>query len=90
MEYREVGRATMKPDVYGGENCDEHTPGWTAHFDGDMDSENGLPCLELAAKTFPPGTQVIVQMPVCPACDEIQEICDCGFDWKEWADNEYG
>jgi hypothetical protein len=79
----------MEPDVYGGENCDEHIPGWTAYFHGDMDGDGGSPCLELAAKTFPPGTRVIVQMPVCPECDEIQEFCDCGFDWKEWASNEY-
>ena len=88
MKYREVGRAEMKPDVYGGENCDEHVPGWTASFEGDRDSERGLSCLNLAAKAFPPGTQVIVQMPMCPNCDMIQEICDCGYNWKEWANNE--
>ena len=80
----------MEPDVYGGPSCDKHIPGWTVHFDDDMDSEKGLPCLELAAKHFPPGTRVIVETPVCPKCEIIQELCECGFDWKEWADCEFG
>lgn len=56
--------------------------------------------LELDAKTFPPGTRVIISVPDCPECFESADFafdgrtmtmgkCSCGFDWNKWAQNEY-
>lgn len=89
MQYREIAWAEMKPDVYGGENCDEHIPGWSTYFDGDKEGEDFLKTLGLKAKHFPPGTKVVISVPCCPKCEETCEMCDCGFDWHEWADIEY-
>jgi hypothetical protein len=91
MDYKEIGRAEMSPFVYGGEKADEHVPRWIGSFEGDMDEgevgEKGV--IMLDSKTFPAGTRVIVMVPECPSCTHQVEICNCGFDWKKWADEQY-
>jgi len=32
MEYLEIERHEMKPDIYGGKNMDEHIPMWIVMF----------------------------------------------------------
>lgn len=88
MEYEEIGRAEMKPDVYGGDNFETHIPRWECSFKGDMELEF-IRELELSAEGFVSGTRVIIQEPVCPECEMTASICNCGFDWKAWAENEY-
>ena len=92
MEYTEVMRAEVKPDVYAGENCDQVEPRWEAYADGDMDSDVFYHPIELDCKTFPAGTKVLISVPCCPKCSQSVELCrddDCDFDWDEWVLSEY-
>lgn len=101
IKYRECMWAEMKPDVYGGKNCDQLVPGWNCFCDGDMDAEDNVKKLDLAAKTFAPGTKVVVMEPCCPKCGEprwpnsvdpkvtFPSKCECGFDWDKWVLNQY-
>lgn len=100
---REVMWAEMRPDCYGGEGCDEVVPGWSTYADGDKQGEDGEEVLTLAARTFPPGTRVTVEEPLCPQCGDLRcpkfpppddgplypDRCDCGFDWAAWTLERY-
>ena len=92
-EYTEIMRAEMKPDVYGGEKCDEVIPRWEAYADGDMDSDTFDHNIELDCRGFPPGTRVIISVPCCPDCGQDVEMCQqdhsCNYSWDEWVQNEY-
>lgn len=92
LEYFTIMRGEQKPDVYGGEECNEHIPRWEAYAEGDMDSDMTEE-LTLMAKNFMPGTRITVEEPCCPKCGMNATLCsetnDCDYDWKEWADNEY-
>ena len=92
-EYKAIMWAEMKPDVYGGEKCDEVIPMWEAYGDGDMDSDTFDHNIELDCKTFPPGTRVIISVPCCPDCGQEVEMCQqdegCAYDWDGWVQNEY-
>lgn len=103
VTYRECMWAEMKPDMYGGDTCDQVVPGWSCYCAGDKQGEDGVECLELAAKTFAPGTKVVVSEPCCPNCGEphwpggagapneiaFPSKCDCGFDWDAWTADQY-
>ena len=89
MESSEIMRAELKVDVYAGEKCDEHRKYWNAYATGDMQDEDFSEPIELALEQFPPGTKITITVPCCPDCEEIQETCDCGFDWKKWAEEQY-
>lgn len=102
LERREVAWAEHRPDLYGGDECDELVPGWHCYADGDKDSEDGVETLELAAATFPPGSKVVISEPVCPSCGDyrprgiesagepaFKAQCDCGFDWDAWVSGEF-
>ena len=95
MTYREVQWAEMKPDTYAGDSCDEIEPRWEGHAEGDKGDADTFDTMKLAAKTFPPGTKVVISVPCCPNCQETadfalnhktgeMENCECGFDWPEW------
>ena len=86
----------MKPDLYGGDNCDEIIPQWECSTDGDIGSDIEKEPLIFKAKNFPPGTKIIVSQPVCPKCGDLYEDCivrtqpyHCDFDWKQWFKNKY-
>lgn len=95
--------AEMKPDVYGGENCDEILPRWHCYAAGDKDSDYQAEPLTLDARTFPPGTKITISEPLCPSCGEFREpkyptpkigpvyggVCRCGFDWDAWVLDNY-
>lgn len=93
MEFQEIMHAEMKPDVYGGEKCDQVVPRWEVYGEGDMDLDFLSEPIKLDFKHFPPGTTVIVSVPCCPKCGQIVELCKsddgCEFDWDEWVQNEY-
>lgn len=101
MEFRETMRAQQAPDVYDGPECNQHRPRWIGAAEGDKDGDGPIgETLELAAKTFPPGTKVSVSEPVCPRCHEVPALmnlpgqsgqweCGCDFDWKNWAEEEF-
>lgn len=95
-----VMRMEQAPFTYGGESCDEHEPRWYGYAVGDKDSDSSDEVLMLA-KHFPPGTVVRVEEPLCPECGEPGSMaldyetgkmrnCQCGFDWREWAEVRYG
>lgn len=94
IKYQEIMWATMQPDCYDGENCDQIRPQWNAYADGDK--EGGFEDLiTLNPSNFPPGTKVVISVPCCPyeRCGlpafDVNTPCNCGFDWKEWTLNKY-
>ncbi len=103
INLRETMWAEMKPNCYGGRTCDQIVPRWDAYAEGDMESDDGLKSLSLAARTFPPGTKVVISEPCCPECGEVRTAiypppkrgplfaskCDCGFDWDAWVREQY-
>lgn len=94
IEYREIMWAEMKPDIYGGDSCDQHVAAWECHAEGDMDAEHGLKEIGLSAATFPPGTKIAISVPCCPDCGLNADFaqkgkCECGFDWKAWTEERY-
>lgn len=102
MSYTLAQSAEMKPDMYGGKSCDKLVPSWTASAIGEENEKVGA-LLTLSARTFPPGTLVIVREPVCPECGARREPkfpvpkrapiyggpCECGFDWDQWVSEQY-
>lgn len=97
IKYREIMRAEQSPDVYDGPNCDQHRARWVGSAEGDMDGDGEISdTIALSAATFPPGTRVAISVPLCPDCGESADVandqtekCECGFDWKAWANDRY-
>jgi len=99
MKYRETMWATMRPEPQYSARGEHLAPRWQCYADGDKDGEEGLKTLDLAAYTFPPGTKVVVSEPCCPKCGDLREpsfpkltfavMCNCGFNWGEWAKDQY-
>jgi len=90
----------MRPDTYAGKNADKHRPEWWATVEGCRGVVDRPDVLQLAANTFPPGTVITVFEPQCPHCRSVATLmanpagddrweCDCDFDWKAWAEQEY-
>lgn len=97
IEYNVVSGAEIKADVYAGENCDQHEPYIEAWCEGDMGSEE-MDEITFDSKRWPVGTKLQVHVPRCPNsdCDADAELQDengkcteCGFDWKNWAEEQY-
>lgn len=84
----------MKPDIYGGDNCDQHIPTWDVYSDGDKNSTS-IDKITLDAKDFPPGTKIVISEPVCPKCGMTVGMCmelgtdQCEFDWENWVEEQY-
>lgn len=98
VEYIEVMWAEQHPDVYDGPRCDQIRHDWHLGEIGGKDGmTGGNDVIELKADTFPPGTKVVISVPLCPGCGDSADlghhagkgVCDCGFDWNEWARDEY-
>jgi|JI10StandDraft_1071094.scaffolds.fasta_scaffold696625_2 hypothetical protein len=103
LKLRETMWAEMKPNCYGGAAGDKVLPRWDAYVDGDMESDDSRTLLRLSARTFPPGTKVVISEPLCPACGEGRSAiypppkrgplfaskCECGFDWDAWTLDKY-
>jgi len=87
-KFNHAGQATLKLDLYNMEGEEfKPKPNWHCYMSGDMSGEEGLEKLDLAATTFPTGTRVTIEFPLCPSCDQEEELCECGFDWgKHWGD----
>lgn len=93
MDFDEIDRFTLEPDIYSGKNCDEIRPRWMAHVqkEGLVEMDGNI---EINPNALPAGTQVIIKVPVCPECSMTADmasdlICECGFSWKDWIDSEY-
>ena len=90
MERIEIMWAELRVDCYDGPNFDEHRKHWNVVSEGDMgDDDLDEPTLILDLNHFPPGTRVVVSVPECPECNIAPEACDCGFDWKNWVEEQY-
>jgi len=87
---KEIMWGEIKVDIYTGPKCDQHKPYWNVYYEDDKEDDNSKDDLVLSIETLPPGTKVVVSVPICPKCDQEQETCNCGFDWKEWIEGEYG
>jgi hypothetical protein len=81
--------AELQVDVYDGPNCDQHRKYWNAYTDGDMQDDNFEGDLVLSLKNYPHGTKVTISIPECPKCYETTDTCNCGFDWKNWVEEQY-
>lgn len=93
---RETMCAVQAPDVYAGENCDQHRPRWVGSGEGDKDGDTEIGgTLSLAASTFPPGTIVTVAEPECPHCHMVPSQrgdgwqCECDFDWRAFTEDHF-
>jgi len=95
VEYQEIEWAEMKPDVYAGKKCNEHEPRFEVSAEGDMQSGT-TDKLEYFANLLPAGSKIIVSVPCCPndfcgigADQAIDNVCECGFHWKNWTEEQY-
>ncbi len=98
MKYREVMSIEQAPCVYDGPNFDEHRPNWLINEVGAGEVDfGGADLSAMKANCFPAGTKIVITVPLCPECEAPADLghfaeskkCDCGFDWKEWTENEY-
>lgn len=97
MDYNIVAGVEVKVDVYGGDNCDEHTPYLESWCEGDIDTVLG-DRFTFDSKRWPVGTKMVVQVPMCPNPDchvdaeyqnEDGKCTECGFDWVNWIEEKY-
>ena len=87
LRYREIAWATRTVDYYIED--EQETAMWESYFDGDKEGGTDKDDIVLKASTFPPGTKITISMPECPKCENTQEMCTCGFDWKAWASGKW-
>lgn len=88
-KYTAAAWAEVRVNCYKGENCDEHENYWNSFWEGDKQDDDHEDPIVLDAKTLPPGTKVTIEFPLCPKCYMSQECCNCGFDWHNWAEEEF-
>lgn len=97
IDYNIVSGAEVKVNVYGGDSCEEHIRYIEVWSEGDMGSDT-MQEVSFDCKRWPVGTKLIVKVPCCPNpdCDADAEFQDqdgkcteCGFDWINWAEEQY-
>jgi hypothetical protein len=95
MTYKTTTWAEVKADVYGGDSCDYHELYIEAWCEGDMDSER-MDNFSFDSYRWPVGTKIKIEVPCCPNChldaeyqDENHKCPECGFDWKNWAEEQH-
>lgn len=96
MKYTATAGAEFKADIYSGKNSDKHKTYIEAWCEGDTGTER-LKRINFDAKRWPVGTKLIVEVPCCPGChldaehqNKKGKCPECGFDWKNWAEEQYG
>ena len=75
---------------FDGNSCEEQAPQWEIYPQDDIQSDISTNPLILKPEQFPVGTRIIAEMPVCPQCDRVAGMCECGFNWKQWVEDKYG
>lgn len=96
FEYKTTSWGEVKVNVYAGENFDQHERYVSICTEGDQEPFEGKEA-EFSSKRWPAGTKITVEVPECPNPDcyldaefqNDQGKCECGFDWKNWADEQY-
>lgn len=89
---REIMWAENKVDCYDGPNCDRHRKVWKGYCAGDKEGGEIGQTITLNTDLFPPGTKVVVSVPICPKCHMGADFCTesgCDFDWHAWAEEQY-
>ncbi len=89
MKYHPIMWAERTTDCYAGDGCNEKRPLWKFTAEGDRGPTEDARPLILDCSKFPAGTKVHISVPVCPECEMDCEICECGFDWDAWVDDQY-
>jgi len=95
MDYKTVAWGEVKANVYAGDNCEQHEPYIEMSHEADMGSSGPMDDLTFDKKRWPVGTKITIEVPSCPDCHLDAEYqgengkCECGFDWKNWADEQY-
>lgn len=96
LQTTDVMQAEMQPDIYA--KSGKHKPDWVGVETGSKDGPDSIgPLITLGAEHFPPGSTVVVNIPLCPRCEESADAalnhetgqmrkCTCGFDWVAWAE----
>lgn len=90
----------QEPYCYDGDSCDQQRPRWMTSYPKEGDQEDGETLkLEIPARSVPPGTRVVIEIPCCPQCGDRADMCmgtgenadfkewpdcNCGFSWKNW------
>lgn len=102
IHYTERQTFRQEPDCYDGKKCDKQRPRWMTSYPKHGDEEDGETLkIEIPAGSVPPGTRVIIQVPICPKCGDPADMneprrkqrrwprCQCGFSWAKWADGQF-
>ena len=102
-QYRDIAWAELQCDVYDVKT--EKTKSWYAYVDGDMDGDSDTGPFVVYVQHHPPGTKIVVSVPLCPKCGQDRSDCeeeqrnrdpadsdidDCAFNWKMWDEERFG
>ncbi|MDE1493237.1 hypothetical protein [Xenorhabdus bovienii] len=94
ITYKTASWGEVKVDIYSGKNSDERRSFIEVFCDGDMESET-IDEINFDSNRWPVGTKIRIEIPCCPECGldaEFQDeegACECGFDWRNWAEEQY-
>ncbi|PHM45890.1 hypothetical protein Xmau_00281 [Xenorhabdus mauleonii] len=91
IKYKTASWGEVRVDVYA---SDERKSFIEIYCDGDMESDTADK-IAFDVKRWPVGTKITVEVPCCPTCGLDAEFqdgagkCECDFDWKNWAEEQY-
>ncbi|MCF6459093.1 hypothetical protein [Pseudoalteromonas sp. MMG024] len=95
MNYDVTAWGEVKADVYAGEPCgSKHEKFIEMSCQDDMESTTEKE-INICSSRWPVGTKITIETPLCPSCETDAELqnedgkCECGFDWKIWAEEQY-
>lgn len=96
MDFVDRQTFQMEPDT----DDTPRRPRWMTSYPKEGREEDGETLkLEMPAAQWPPGTRVVILVPVCPQCGDPADMngadgkhrrrwpaCKCGFSWNKFAD----
>lgn len=75
LKYEDRQIFRQEPDCYSGPDCGGHRPRWMTSYPKEGDEEDGeVLKLEIDAKSMPPGSRVIIEVPCCPKCGDPADM----------------
>lgn len=95
-EYNTTAWGEVKADVYAGDPIgSKHEKYIEMSCEGDMESTREEE-ISICSSRWPAGTKILIEVPICPKCEDLDAEyqdkngkCECGFDWKAWAEEQY-
>ncbi len=95
-----VVQSTIETDVYCGEKCEDHENHFRTYCNGDKQDDTHQHDFTICLHHHPAGTEIVIEEPLCPDCESFRQqipnsnkfvdrCMDCGFDWKNWEDEQY-